>query len=71
MHIESLFVRHMLALPPRSVTAAECRPVPGRSRHGEHSGARVSVAETLIGGARRQPWFARGSLRVTSGTHGE
>jgi hypothetical protein len=23
-----LFARHMLALPPRSVTAAECRPVP-------------------------------------------
>jgi hypothetical protein len=39
----------------------------GRSRHGEHPGARVSVAETLMAGHADN----RGSPRVTSGTHGE
>src|SRR6266536_2824273 len=58
-----LLARRMLAPPPRSVTAAECRPVPGRSRHGEHPGARVSVAETLIGGACQQPRFAESDVR--------
>jgi hypothetical protein len=31
----------------------------GRSRRGEHPGARVSMGETLIGGACQQPQFAK------------
>src|SRR6266567_4659413 len=38
-------------------------PSAGRSRHGEHPGARVSVAETLIGGACQQPRFAESDVR--------
>jgi hypothetical protein len=35
----------------------------GRSRHGEHPGARVIVAETLIGEACQQPQFAESDVR--------
>jgi hypothetical protein len=35
----------------------------GRSRHREHPGARVSMAETLIGGAWQQPQFAESDVR--------
>jgi hypothetical protein len=38
-------------------------PSTGRSRHGEHPGARVSAAETLIGGACQQPRFAESDVR--------
>jgi hypothetical protein len=38
-------------------------PSTGQSRHGEHPGARVSVAETLIGGACQQPRFAESDVR--------
>jgi hypothetical protein len=41
----------------------------GRSRHGEHSGVRVSLAETLVDEAYQQPRFAESdvwhSLRMT------
>jgi len=35
----------------------------GRSRHGEHPGARVTMAETLMGGACQQPRFAGSDVR--------
>jgi hypothetical protein len=35
----------------------------GQSCHGEHPGARVSMAETLIGGTCRQPQFAESDVR--------
>src|SRR5258708_14694134 len=44
----------------------------GWSRHGEHPGARVSIAEALIGGTCQQPQFAESdvphSRRVTRNT---
>ena len=38
-----------------------------RRYHGEHPGARVSVAETLIGGAGQQPRFAESDIRHSQG----
>jgi hypothetical protein len=64
-------------LAPKKLTALRVGPVAtvrdgrrraasaDRSRHGEHPGAGVSVAETLIGRACQQPRFAVSDVRCS------
>ncbi len=50
--------------PPATVRdGSRSAATAGRSRHGEHPGARVSIAETLMGGACQQPQFAESDVR--------
>jgi len=58
-----LLARRMSAPPPPSVTAAGVLPVTDGAATVSIPTARVSVAETLIGEACRQPQFAQSDVR--------